>query len=135
MLAFIAFDHRQNQGDRVRFIEEKHACREAFDVEHWSALPRTPRDDWDKMVHSYIGRCAFMVVLVAEGMDLTQVENEILEAKRCNVPFFGVYVEGTSNGSPLPNGLAANRMASWDWDRIAAAIDQVTKEGKHHVFR
>ena len=134
-LAFISFDHKLNEADRARFVEEKDACREAFNVEHWSTAPRTPRDDWEKMVHSRIGRCEFMVVLVAEGMDRTQVEYEILEAKRCNVPFFGIYVDGLLTGSLLPDGLGAKRTAPWDWDRIAAAISQVTKEGKHHVFR
>jgi hypothetical protein len=80
------------------------------------------------MVHSRIGRCDFMVVLVAHGMNRTQVAAEILEAKRCNVPFFGVYVSGAQAGSPLPDGLGANRTIPWDWDRIAAAISQVTRE-------
>jgi hypothetical protein len=134
-LAFVSFDYKLNEAERARFVEEKDACSQAFNVEHWSTAPRTPRDDWDKMVHSRIGRCEFVVVLVTEEMDRTQVEDEILEAKGCNVPFFGVYVGDALGGSSLPNGLGPNRMVPWDWNRIALAIRQVTREGKHHVFR
>ena len=59
---------------------------------------------------------------------------EIPQAKRCNVPFFGVYAGDAESGVELPEGLPANRTIPWDWARIAAAISQVSKEGKHHVF-
>jgi hypothetical protein len=68
-------------------------------------------------------------------MDLAAAGLEIAEARRCNVPFFGVYAGGAKRGTPLPEGLGANRTIAWDWERIAAAVSQVTKEGKHHVFR
>jgi hypothetical protein len=134
-LAFISYDFKLSESERVRFINEIGACSQPFKVDDWSAERRSPREDWDKLVHSKIGRCDFVIVLVAEGMDVAPIMAELAEAKRCNVPFFGVYVGGAKPGSALPDGLGANRTIPWDWDRIAAAIGQVTKEGKHHVFR
>lgn len=134
-LAFISFDYNLNESDRARFVQEKGSSSRPFNVEHWSAAPKSPRGDWDKMVHSRITRCDFMIVLVSEGMDRAAVAAEISEAKRCNVPFFGVYIGGAQAGSELPEGLGANRTIPLDWNRIADAIAQVSGEGKHHVFR
>ncbi len=133
-LAFISYDFKLNDADRVRFISEIGSCSQPFAVDDWSAERKSPRADWDKVVHSRIGRCDFVIVLVGDGMDAAPVAEELLEAKRCNVPFFGVYVGDAKTGTALPAGLGANRTIAWDWDRIAAAIGQVSKEGKHHVF-
>jgi hypothetical protein len=134
-LAFISYDFKLSEPDRERFVNELSTCSQPFTVDDWSAETRTPREDWNKLVHSKIGRSDFVVVLVAKGMDMAAVGAELAEARRCNVPFFGVYVGGAKPGAPLPEGLGANRTIPWDWDRIAAAVGQVTKEGKHHVFR
>ena len=133
-LAFISYDFKLSEDERLRFISEIGSCSLPFNVDDWSAERRSPREEWDKVVHGKIGRCDFMIVLVARGMNTTPVGEEIVEAKRCNVPFFGVYAAGAKPGTELPAGLPANRVTAWDWDRIAAAITQVNKEGKHHVF-
>jgi hypothetical protein len=133
-LAFISYDFKLGEDARSRFIDEIASCPEPFNVDNWSVERGSPREDWDKLVHSRIGRCDFMIVLVTRGMDPAAVGGEILEAKRCNVPFFGVYLDKTRTRVQLPDGLAANRVIAYDWDRIAAAIRQLMKEGKHHVF-
>ena len=134
-LAFISYDFNLSEEDRARFVDEIGTCSHAFRVEDWSSERRFPRADWVKTVHSKIGRCDFMIVLVAKGMNLEAVADEIAEARRCNVPFFGVYVGKAKPGIALPEGLGANRTIPYDWDRIAAAVAQVSHEGKHHVFR
>jgi hypothetical protein len=133
-VAFISFDFKLNADDRARFVAESGSSAQPFAVEDWSAERKSPRSDWDKMVHAKIGRCDFMIVLVSNEMDTAPVAEEILEAKRCNVPFFGVYVGDAKPGTALPEGLGANRTIPWDWTRIAGAIGQVSKEGKHHLF-
>lgn len=133
-LAFISFDFKVNAVDRARFLAESGECSQPFGVEDWSAERKSPRAEWDKLVHGKIGRCDFMIVLVSEDMDTAPVAEEILEARRCNVPFFGVYVGAAKPGTALPAGLGANRTIPWDWTRIAAAVEQVSKEGKHHLF-
>jgi hypothetical protein len=134
-LAFISYDFKLSEDERVRFVDEIGSCSQAFSVEDWSADRRAPRADWDKIVHSRIGRSDFVIVLVAKGMDIAPVAAELAEARRCNVPIFGVYVGATKAGAELPEGLGANRTIPWDWNRIAAAIGQVSREGKHHVFK
>ena len=133
-LAFISYDFKLSDDERVRFIDEIGSCSQPFRVDDWSAVRRSPREDWNKLVHAKIGRCDCMIVLVAKGMDGAAIAEEIAEARRCNVPFFGVYVDKSKAQVELPAGLQANRAVPWDWDRIAAAIQQVMKEGKHHVF-
>ena len=134
-LAFLSYDFKLSEDERARFVNEITTSSKAFAVDDWSSERKAPREDWDKLVHSKIGRADFVIVLVAEGMDLGPVAIELQEARRCNVPFFGVYVGGAKAGTTLPEGLGANRTIPWDWDRIATAIEQVTREGKHHVFR
>ena len=133
-LAFISYDYSQNEADRVRFVTEAATCSQPFKVEHWSVKGMAPREDWQKMVHHRIGRCDVLIVLVGSEMDEAQIAGEIQEARKCNVPFLGVYVDGVEPRSELPAGLTANHTIPWDWKRIASAIRQIGNEGKHHVF-
>ena len=52
-------------------------------------------------------------------------------AKEQNIPYFGVYVDGSNSKSNLPKGLERNRTIQWNWDNISNAIDQLMKEGKN----
>jgi hypothetical protein len=133
-LAFISYDVTLGEGDRSRLLDEIGSCAEPFSVDDWSLKRQAPRADWDRLMHSKIGRCDFMIVLVSEGMEHEPIEAEIMESKRCNVPFFGVYVGDAKAGVALPPGLPANRTIPFDWERIAMAVRQVTREGKHHTF-
>jgi hypothetical protein len=73
-----------------------------------------------------------MIVLVGRYMgSATGVAKEIVFARNCNVPFFGVYVDGANSLSTLPTGLARNRTIAWTWPGIAKAIDQMMQEGKN----
>jgi hypothetical protein len=133
-LAFVSYDIESSVDDLDRFIGEIGSCSRTFNVDDWSVERMSPREEWDKIVRSKIGRCDFLIVLVAAGMKTAPVEHEIVLAKRSNVPFFGIYVGDAKPGVELPPGLPANRTIPCDWGRIAAAINQVTKEGKHHEF-
>ena len=134
-LAFISFDIDHNEPEKAQFLEEKDRSPTSFSVEDWSAKDQVPRSEWEKYVTGKIGRCDFMIVLVGKQVDAApRVEREIEFAKKRNVPFFGVYVDGAVEGTPLPSGLPANRTIPCDWHRIGAAIDQLMGEGKNHVF-
>jgi hypothetical protein len=59
------------------------------------------------------------------------VAKEITMAKDVDVPVFGVYVDGAGTSSNLPAGLQRIRTLPWNWDRIAAMVDQAMGEGKN----
>ena len=61
----------------------------------------------------------------------TGVAKEIKMAKDQDVPLFGVYVDGADAFSNLPEGLARSKVISWDWEKIAEAIDSAMTEGKN----
>lgn len=73
-----------------------------------------------------------LIVLVGKTMaSATGVTKEIKMAKDQDVPVFGVYVDGANISSNLPDGLQRNRTISWDWGKIASAVDQMMTEGKN----
>ncbi len=73
-----------------------------------------------------------LIVLVGKTMaSATGVAKEIKMAKDQDVPVFGVYVDGANSSSNLPDGLQRNRTISWDWEKIASAVDQMMTEGKN----
>lgn len=73
-----------------------------------------------------------LIVLSGKAMaSATGVSKEITMAKDQNIPVFGVYVDGANTTSNLPSGLARNRTIAWNWDNIAAAVDQMMGEGKN----
>jgi hypothetical protein len=133
-LAFISYDSNLSEAERVRFVDEAGSCSEKFIVDAWSMKRTSVREEWDKVIRGKIGRCDFMIVLVANNMDRRAIEDEIVQAKRSNVPFFGVLVGDADATTELPEGLPTNRTITCDWERIASAVSQVSKEGKHHVF-
>ncbi len=133
-IAFVSFDIARNETERGLFMAQLPTCLTEFAVEDWSSEPSAPRSEWDKHVHGKIGRCDFMVVLIGKEPPSAAVEQEIRFAKRANVPFFGVCVDGSPEQSQLPEGLPSNRAIPWDWERIGAAVRQLMREGKNHVF-
>jgi hypothetical protein len=79
-----------------------------------------------------INRTHMCIVLVGRFMaSATGVAKEITMAKDQDVPVFGVYVDGANSLSTLPIGLTRNRTVSWDWNKIAAMVDQAIIEGKN----
>jgi hypothetical protein len=130
-LAFLCFDVEHDEEARAAFIAELDG-RETVTVDHWSVPPQTPRDNWNDRVRTNISRCDLMIVIVGDASAGSDgVRREIGFAKRGNVPYFGVYADGAGSGTKLPEGLAANRMAKWDWQTIGAGVKQLMREGKN----
>ena len=131
-LAFLCFDVDHDEKARAAFIAELNG-HDMVVVDHWSAPPQTPRDNWHDRVRTNISRCDLMIVIVGDASAKSDgVRQEIGFAKRGNVPYFGVYADGSGPDTRLPEGLVANRVAKWDWPSISAGVKQLMREGKNH---
>lgn len=130
--AFISFDFDHDQTQRVLFAGQIKNSNTPFSVQDWSSKEDLPQAEWERLLRAKIGKCHLAIVLVGRSMgSATGVAKEIRFAKDQNVPFFGVYVDGAGTSSTLPTGLARSRTIKWDWDNIAAAVDQMMGEGKN----
>jgi len=130
--AFISFDFDNNHTEKMLFVGQIKNSRTPFSVEDWSSKETLPQATWEEQLKDKIGQCHLMIVLVGKSTaNATGVRKEITFANAKDVPFFGIYVGGANNTTPLPLGLARNRTVSWDWDKIAGYIDQMMKEGKN----
>ena len=133
--AFISFDYDNNLTKKILFVGQIKNSRTPFSAEDWSSKETLPQATWERQLENKIRRCHLMIVLVGRSMATAiGVRKEIVFAKRNNVPFFGVYVDGAGTRSILPDGLNRNRTISWDWGSIADAIDQMMKEGKNRRY-
>lgn len=130
--AFISFDFDNNLTEKTLFVGQIKNSRTPFSVQDWSSKTQLPQAQWEDILNEKIGKCHLVIVLVGKSMgNATGVAKEIGFAKNHDVPFFGVYVDGAGTSSTLPQGLARNRTIAWDWDKIAAAVDQMMTEGKN----
>lgn len=130
--AFISFDFDHNEPSKNLFAGQAKNSRTPFSIEDWSSKEALAQSKWESIISNKINRCHLIIVLVGRSMGTaTGVVKEINMAKKNDVPFFGVYVDEAGPLSTLPTGLARNRTISWDWDNIAAAIDQMMTEGKN----
>jgi len=130
--AFISFDYDHNDTEKTLFAGQAKNSKTPFSIQDWSAKSSMPQSQWEKIVKEKINKCNMLIVLVGKFMaSATGVAKEVSMAKEQDVPVFGVYVGGANASSNLPDGLQRNRTISWDWDKIASAIDQVMKEGKN----
>jgi len=130
--AFISFDFDHNEVEKILFVGQTKNSRTPFAIEDWSSKASLPQSQWEKIIADKIKKCNFLIVLVGKTMaSATGVAKEIAFANEANVPVFGVYIDGAGASSNLPDGLQRNRTISWEWDKIADAIDQVMKEGKN----
>jgi hypothetical protein len=130
--AFISFDFDHNETEKNLFVGQSKNSKTPFSIEDWSSKSYLPQTQWEKLIKEKINKCNMLIVLVGKYMaSATGVAKEIKFAKDQNVPVFGVYVGGADSSSNLPDGLQRNRTISWDWDKIAAAIDQMMDEGKN----
>lgn len=130
--AFISFDFDHNVTEKNLFVGQSKNSKTPFSIEDWSSKSSLPQSQWEALIKSKIGKCNMLIVLVGRTMaSATGVAKEIAMANEKDVPVFGVYVDGANTISNLPSGLARNRTISWDWDKIASAIDQVMGEGKN----
>ena len=130
--AFISFDVDHNETDKVLFAGQAKNSRTPFTIQDWSSKSSLPQSKWEEIVEDKINRCNMVIVLCGRYMaTATGVAKEIGMAKRNDVPFFGVYVDGANENSNLATGLRRNRTIKWEWDAIASAIDQMMTEGKN----
>ena len=129
---FICFDFDHNETEKNLFIGQSKNSRTPFNIEDWSSKSSLPQNQWESLIKEKINKCNIVIVLVGRHISSAMgVAKEIKFAKECDVPFFGVYVDGASVTSNLPDGLNRNRVINWSWDNIASAIDQVMNEGKN----
>jgi CHASE2 domain-containing sensor protein len=130
--AFISFDFDHNLTQKNLFVGQSKNSSTPFSIEDWSSKSSLPQAEWEKLIKGKINKCNMLIVLVGKTMaSATGAAKEISMAKDQDVPVFGVYVDGADSSSNLPSGLQRNRTIAWDWDKIAAAIDQMMSEGKN----
>ncbi|KKR21662.1 MAG: hypothetical protein UT48_C0005G0035 [Parcubacteria group bacterium GW2011_GWE2_39_37] len=130
--AFISFDFDHNSSEKIMFAGQAKNSKTPFNVDDWSSKSSLPQSQWEKLIEEKINKCNLVIVLVGKNIaSATGVVKEISFANKCDVPVFGVYVDGAGGLSTLPSGLPRNRTISWDWEKIASAIKQVMKEGKN----
>lgn len=130
--AFISFDFDDNAGEKKYFIGQAINSRTPFNIEDWSSKKHLPQKQWEELIDSKIKKCNLLIVLVGRGTwKATGVLLEIQFAKKNNVPVFGIYVDEANTKTNLPVELPAKRVVSWNWEKIATAIDMCMKEGKN----
>ena len=130
--AFISFDFDNNSTEKTLFAGQAKNSRTPFHIEDWSSKDSLPQWQWEALIESKINKSNLLIVLVGKKTYTAKgVEKEISFAIEQNVPVFGVYVDGANYNTNLPTGLQRNRTISWDWERIATAIDQCMTEDKN----
>jgi hypothetical protein len=130
--AFISFDFDHNETEKTLFVGQAKNSRTPFNIEDWSSKASLPQRQWEQLIADKIKKCNILIVLVGKTMaSAIGVAKEIAFAKAADVPVFGVYIDGANTSSNLPVGLPRNRTISWEWDKIADAINQTMKEGKN----
>jgi hypothetical protein len=130
--AFISFDFDHNSTEKFLFAGQSSNSKTPFSIQDWSSKINLPQAEWEATLKGKINCCNMLIVLVGKSIaSATGVAKEIAMAKDQNVPVFGVYVGGTDSNSNLPSGLQRNRTIKWDWNLIAAAIEQMMTEGKN----
>ncbi|MBF4603250.1 MULTISPECIES: TIR domain-containing protein [Curtobacterium] len=131
--AFLSFDFDHNQESKILFAGQADSKSPTpFTVEDWSSKTALPQAVWEQRIKEKIARTNMLIVLVGRSMgSASGVSKEISMAKALNVPVFGVYVDNASSTSTLPTGLSRNRVITWTWPGVGAAIIQMMGEGKN----
>ncbi len=131
--AFVSFDFDHNEASRNLFCgQAKKDSPTPFTVSDWSSKQVLQQNNWKTIIRDKINRTNMLIVLVGRSMgSASGVVAEIAMAKDCNVPIFGVYVDGAGTSSTLPTGLPRNRTVAWTWANVAAGIDTCMREGKN----
>ena len=131
--AFLSFDFDNDEALKRMFAGQAVSDSPTpFTVEDWSSKSPLPQAQWERLIEAKISRTHMVIVLAGRwAASATGVVKEIQMAERMNVPFFGVYVGGAGTSTALPAGLARNRVVSWTWPTIGAAVQQMMGEGKN----
>lgn len=129
---FISFDYDNNLSHKTLFAGQARNSRVPFNISDWSSKAELPQSQWETKISNKISLCNALLVLVGQyTINAVGVQKEISMARQHNVPIFGVYIDGANVHTPLPLGLARERVILWNWEHIASAILQVSKEGKN----
>jgi hypothetical protein len=130
---FLSFDFDHDETSKTLFAGQgKQNSPTPYTLADWSSKATLPEPQWEAIVKSKINQCHLMIVLVGKNMATASgVVKEIAMAKSQNVPSFGVYVNGAGSTTTLPAGLARNRVITWTWPGVSAAITQMLGEGKN----
>jgi hypothetical protein len=104
---FISFDFDHDETSKNLFVGQgKKDSPTSFTVEDWSSKTALLQRQWEALVKAKPNKCHLMIVLVGRYMaSASGVGKEIQFARDCNVPYFGVYVDGANSSSILPTGL------------------------------
>jgi hypothetical protein len=130
--AFISFDFDNNSDHRTLFTGQIKNSRTPFAVQDWSSKIVLAQRTWESQIKTKMNSTNMCIVLVGKSMSTaTGVAKEIKMAQECNVPIFGVYVDGAGTTSTLPTGLSRSQVIYWDWAQIASMVDQMMKQGKN----
>jgi len=130
--AFISFDFDNDATQRMLFVGQAKNSRTPFNIQDWSSKIVLPQAVWEALLTAKVAKCNMLIVLAGKKTaSATGVVKEIAMAVKANVPIFGVYVDGAGASTLLPSGLQRNRTISWDWDKIASAVDQMMTECKN----
>src|SRR5437764_3747891 len=130
--AFISFDFTHDERWRNLFVGQGKLPDTPWEIADWSSKEALAQSKWEQIIKDKINRCNMVIVLVGRHMaSAAGVAKEIQMAKVQNVPVFGVYVDGANTSSYLPTELQSNRTINWTWPNVAAAVDQMMKEGKN----
>ena len=130
--SFISFDFDHDEISRRLFVGQAKNSRTPFSIQDWSSKASLPQKEWETLIKDKINKCNILIILVGKTMaSATGVAKEIKMAKDQGVPLFGVDVDGADAFSNLPEGLARSKVISWDWEKIAEAIDSAMREGKN----
>ena len=115
--AFVSFDFDHNESSRNLFCGQgKKDSPTPFVVQDWSSKTVLEQSNWKELIRAKINKTNMVIVLVGKSMgSASGVAAEIAMAKECNVPVFGVYVDGAGTTNTLPTGLPRNRTIAWTW--------------------
>lgn len=124
--AFVSFDFDHNLSEKNLFAGQAKADSPTpFAVQDWSSKSSLSQATWEAEIKKKIGSTDMCIVLVGKYMaSAGGVAKEIRMAKEQGVPVFGVYVAGANSTSNLPNGLPRTQTVPWDWNKVAAMVDQ-----------
>jgi MTH538 TIR-like domain (DUF1863) len=130
---FVSFDYDHDEKSRILFCgQAKENSPTPFAINDWSSKEALPQKTWEQTIEEKIGRCKMMLILVGKSThSATGVKKEIAMATSLNVPFRGVYVDGTTSATSLPAGLSRSKTITWTWPGVAAAITAMESEGKN----
>ena len=99
--AFVSFDFDHNEVSKSLFVGQgKSDSPTPFTVSDWSSKSALAEAKWEEIIAAKIGQTNMVIVLVGKSMGTASgVVKEIAMAKKCNVPIFGVYVDGATSAS------------------------------------